>query len=230
MSKHDSNPFDEVDPDLLHRTEKAILALMDKNGGKMPVYNQVNDIVRTSMTKLAPAMRLAKDKILAIETRLANMPDMPDELRLAHDQALKDIWAKARDYQQAEIADLKRGQEMKDARYRDEQVEAQMMIAEIEAKMIAATSRAESSEKLADERLEELSTALASLASAQARLDERDAILDMIRGSSSDASDEEIEATKSTRKKSSRVRKSDEPETGDLPGFSSGPSDAPEPS
>lgn len=230
MSKHDRNFNDEVDPDLLHRTETAILSLMAKNGGKMPIYAEVREIVKTSNTRLCPAMRLAKDKILATETRLANMPEMPDELRLAHDQALKDIWAKARGFQQAEIADLKRGQEVKDAQHREERVETLTIIAELEAALVAATERAEAAEALAAGRGDELSAALASLASAQARLEERDAILHMIRGASRETPEEEGGATKLSRNSAIRSRKADVPETGDLPGISPGPADAQAPS
>lgn len=221
MSKHD-NTFTaatEIDPDLLRRTEAAVLKLMAENDGKMPTQQQVNEAVRTSFTRLGPAFRAVKDRLLATQTRLANMPEIPDDLRLAHEQMLKDMWARARDLQNGEIVDLRRAQAAKDESHRHDTAEMQEIIAQIEAERDLEAARANAAEKEAADHRNRLDVALTELAAATARLAERDAIFAMLvpRAAPGAESDESGSGAAKPGKTSRRAPKTEEPETFDLP-------------
>lgn len=220
MSKHENafTPDRDPDPDMVRRTETAILALMAENEGRFPTLQAVNEKVRTSYTRLGPAVRVVKDRLLATQTKLANMPEIPEDLRLAHEQMLKDLWAKTRDLQNGEIVDLRRAQAAKDESHRQDMSEQQDIIAILEKDRDAQAARAEAAEALCAEFRERLEVAITDLAAAHARLAERDDIFAMLvsrQSAGTDVADSSVDAE--ARKPSRRARKADAPETGNLP-------------
>lgn len=220
MSKHEPtfNIEPKIDPDLLRRTETAILAMMAENGGRMPTQQAINERVKTSFTRLGPAVHAVKTRLLATQTKLANMPEIPDDLRLAHEQMLKDLWARTRDLQNGEIVDLRLAQAAKDESHRQDMVERQEVVALIERSRDEETARADAAEAECAELREQLKTATAELAAATARLAERDAIFAMLtlRDCPEPGKNETSSGAKQD-KSARRPRKSDDPETGDLP-------------
>jgi hypothetical protein len=122
MTKHEPNlTADQTnDTDLERRVEAAILEHMARHDGAMPTINALNLSIKTSNSRLCPAARAVKMRLMAVQTKLASMQDIPDALTLAHEQVLKEMWAKAREYQNEEIVDLKRSQTARDAMHRDE--------------------------------------------------------------------------------------------------------------
>ena len=102
----------------MRQIQTAVLAYMAENDGQMPTVAKVHETVKGSYRELTPAVRLVKERLLATQTRLANMPDIPDDLRLAHEQQLRDMWARTRDLQNGEIMDLRRAQAAKDDGHR----------------------------------------------------------------------------------------------------------------
>lgn len=220
MTKHEKSfaPVSEIDPDLLRRTEAAVLAFMAENGGKMPTQQQVNAAVRTSFSRLGPAMRAVKERVLATQTKLANMPEIPDDLRLAHEQMLKDLWARTRELQNGEIVELRRAQAARNESHRQDAIEAQEIITLLEAERDREIARAEAAETACADLRERLDAALTELAAANARLAERDAIFSMLVARPGEATDGEEQARGSAKGgKSRRTQKADEPETLDLP-------------
>ncbi|THH35713.1 hypothetical protein E4Z66_11535 [Aliishimia ponticola] len=217
MSKHESTfaPASEIDPDLLRRTEAAILSFMAENNGKMPTQQQLNETVKTSFTRLGPAARAVKDRLLATQTKLANMPEIPDDLRLAHEQMLKDLWARTRDLQNGEIVDLRRAQAAKDDSHRQDMVEMQGIIGLLEAARDQEVARADAADVECADLRNRLEAATTELAAANARLAERDAIFAMLSPfrNTEDETGEDAKARKGAR----RPRSSDGPETADLP-------------
>lgn len=224
MTKHDKTlaKIDEVDPDLLRKTQTAVLAFLAENDGRMPTVQQVRETVKVSFTQLCPAVRLVKDRLLATQTRLANMPDIPEDLRLAHEQQLKDMWARTRELQNAEIMDLRRLQITKDDNHRKEIEEAQTIITIVEARCEQETKKANACARDNAELQKQLEAALMALASANARLDERNAILAMFaRHTPVEVEEDDAVGRASTGKPARRPRKVEDPETGDLPGINS---------
>lgn len=222
MSKHDSKlaPANDNDADLLRRTEAAILAFMAKNDGKMPTQQIINESVGTSFTRLGPAVRQVKDRLLATQTQLANMPDIPDELRLANDQMLKDLWAKTRELQNGEIVDLRRAQIAKDDEYRRDRDETQGIIEMLEGRCNDETSRADAAETALEEMREELVETVKALATAGARLSERDSILELLGAkAASPAGDEETKKPGARAKKGAAKSQPEGAETASLPGI-----------
>lgn len=215
MSKHEKSfNEDPIDPDLLRRTETAILAYMAENDGKMPTQQKVNETVRTSYNRLGPAWRSVRDRLLATQTRLANMPEIPEDLRLLHVQMLKDLWARTRDLQNGEIVDLRRAQAAKDESHREDMTESQTIIALVETDRDQEKLRADAAEAECTELREVLKTATMELAAANARLAERDAIFAML----ALQRNTEVEADDAKpRKGAQTLPASDDPETGDLP-------------
>ncbi|MDD9746055.1 MAG: DNA-binding protein [Parvibaculaceae bacterium] len=220
MSKHEKsfNPAAEIDPDLLRRTESAILALMAQNDGKMPTYNEINEKVQTSFTRLGPAARMVKSRLMAIETKLANMPEMPEELRLAHEQMLKDLWTRTRDLQNDEIVNLRRAQAAKDESHREEIREMQEVIETLEADRDTQAARAATAEAVCVELQARIEATTTDLAAAHARLAEREEIFVMLASrKSSEADKADFMGEAAAKKSSRRARKPDVPETGNLP-------------
>jgi len=221
MSKHETTLANapEIDTDLLRRTETAVHKFMAENGGKMPTQHQVNEGVGTSFTRLGPAFRLVKERLLSTQTRLANMPEIPDDLRLAHQQMLKDMWARARELQNGEIVDLRRTQSAKDENHRNELAEMQEIVAHIEADRDREKARAIAAEELADDLRDRLDAALTELADANSRLSERDAIFAMLmpREAPDVVRDQPGANAAKPDKTSRRAQKPDGPETPDLP-------------
>ena len=212
------NTGKQIDPDLLRRTESAILAFMAEQDGRMPTVAQVNKEVRTSFTRLSPAVRQVKERLLATQTKLANMPEIPEDLRLAHEQLLKDMWAKTRDLQNGEILDLRRAQTAKDEAHRQALEEAQEVITIVEAARDREAARADAAEAERTDLGAKLETLEKELAAANARLAERETILAMLGQSPSpDAAGAESSKSQQGRKSSRRSQKTDEPETGELP-------------
>lgn len=220
MSKHETTfTPDGIKPELLRRTEAAVLAFMAKNDGRMPTQQQVNQTVCTSFTRLGPAMSVVKARLFATQTKLANMPEIPDDLRLAHEQMLKEMWARTRELQNGEIVDLRRAQAAKDDSNRNDLTEARDIIALVEKERDGEVARAQTAEAENAELRDRLKTALAEVAAAGARLAERDEIFAMLasRSDGPEAADGDPKAAKIAR----RGRKPDVPETGDLPMASS---------
>lgn len=224
MTKHDKTlaKTDEVEPNLLHKTHTAVLTFMAENEGQMPTVQQVRETVRVSFTQLCPAVRLVKDRLLATQTRLANMPEIPDDLRLAHEQQLKDMWGRTRELQNGEIIDLRRSQAAKDNEHRKDIEEAQTVIGIIEARCEQETKRADASAVENADLRDQLEAALTALAAANARLAERDAIFAMFAVHAPVRDGDERESGSPRLGKSARrAPKVEDPETGDLPGISS---------
>ena len=215
MSKHEKSFHEEpIDPDLLRRTEVAILALMAENNGKIPKYDVINEKVKTSFTRLGPAVRAVKERLFAVQTKLANMPEIPEDLRLLHDQMLRALWTSTRDLQNGEIVDLRRAQAAKDESHREDMTQSQEIIALVEMSRDQETVRADAAEVELAELRQQLETTRLDLAAANARLAERDAIFAMLAARRDTSS--EAENVKS-RRGAQTPRLSDGPETGDLP-------------
>ena len=181
MSKHDKTfATDAINPDLLRRTETAILDFMAHNEGTMPTQSQINEQVKTSYSRLGPAVRTVKARLLEAQTKLANTPDIPGDLLRMHHQMLKDLWARTRELQNGEIVDLRRAQAMKDDERHREMAESQQIIEMIEQEKDRQSARAEAAEADAVSLRELLQVARTELADAKSRLSEREAIFAML--------------------------------------------------
>ena len=214
MTKHEQNltAASRTDAELERSVEHAYVAFMAQNEGRMPTISQLNVEVRTSNSRLCPMARTVKARLMATQTKLASMPDIPDELSSAHEQALKEMWAKAREYQNEEIVDLKRSQSAKDAMYRKEVAEMQEVIEVIEAAKEAAVLRAETAEKTLADAQAALADTQATMIAIEARCAEQERILEMLALKLPSATNDGPAKTPS-------ATKSDEPETCDLPGI-----------
>lgn len=233
MSKHEPTFSTEptIDPDLLRRTEAAILAYMAEHDGQMPTQQKVNETVRTSFSRLGPAFRSVKERLLATQTRLANMPEIPDELRIAHEQMLKDLWTRTRDLQNGEIVDLRRAQAAKDDSHRKDMTETQAIIALVEMERDGEAARAEAAETENATLREKLEGAVTELAAATARLSEREHILAILMsagGLRDDVAEKAADPKTTEKQTAKRSRKPDGPETYDLPMAHGTPSADPE--
>ncbi|MBB5721166.1 hypothetical protein FHS72_000773 [Loktanella ponticola] len=203
--------------------EKAILAYMAAHDNQMPTIAELNRTIGTSNSRLCPAAKVVKTRLAAVQTKLASMPDIPEELSLSHEQALKAIWAKARSYQTAEIEDLKRSQAAKDEMYRNEIREMQEVIELVEAAEQKATQTAQETADALDASQKSLAETQAALIAAEARLAEQDKFVKLLAEKfSPEAADEKTEEAKPssrrTKKTAASTTRFDEPETLDLPG------------
>ena len=209
MSKHEKSFIpDTIDPDLLRRTESAILDYMEKHEGKMPTQHEVNETVKTSFTRLGPAIRAVKTRLFATQTKLANMPEIPEDLRQAHEQMLKELWARTRELQNGEIVELRQAQAEKDRTYQREVADLEQVISLIEGAQKRECERADAVEAECKKLREQLEEVTAELAQARGRLAERDFILRMLPSSPAEESN--------SRKSTTRKGAPDESDTGDL--------------
>jgi hypothetical protein len=222
MSKHELNltAAPSTDAELERCVEHVMVAYMAQNDGKMPTIQRINAEVRTSNSRLCPMVRAVKARLMATQTKLASMPNIPEELSLVHEQALKEMWAKAREFQNEEIVDLKRSQSAKDAMYREEVAEMQAVIEDIEATGKVAVLRAEAAEKDLADTQTALADTQAALIAVEARCTEQERIFEVLALNLPLAATEEPTKTptRKLRKSGPSAAKLDEPETMDLPG------------
>jgi hypothetical protein len=222
MTKHEPNLTADpaADSDLERRIEAAILEHMAQHDGAMPTINALNLTIKTSNSRLCPAVRAVKTRLMAVQTKLASMQDIPDALTLAHEQVLKEMWAKAREYQNEEIVDLKRSQTARDAMHRDEVSQMQDVIVMVEAAEKAAISRADATEANLAATQKAFEDTRAALVAAEARLAEQDKILALFAAkvTPEPPADEPKTSARKTKKSGPSAAKLDEPETMDLPG------------
>lgn len=222
MSKHEQNltAAPSTDAELERSVERVIVAHMAQYDNKMPTINQINVEVGTSNTRLCPAVRAVKARLMAVQTKLASMPDIPEALSLAHEQVLKEMWAKAREYQNEEIVDLKRGQTARDAMYREEVSQMQEVIEAVEAAGRLAVVRAETAEKSLADAQAALADTQAALIAVEARCAEQERIFEVLALKLSAATSDEPAKpqTRKAKKSGPSATMADEPETFDLPG------------
>ena len=173
MSKHEPiTPPPAVEapsPDLLRRVRDAYLAHRARHDGKNPTRAELNAVIHTSYTRLGPAARAVEAELDAIETKLSVMPEMPEELRLQHEQFLKDLWVRTREIGNSETTALRQVAEMREEKHRHELAETDRIIALIEAERDAERARAEAAEAALDELRATQSTTAADLLAAEAR-------------------------------------------------------------
>ena len=222
MTKHDPNLNADKpnDPEFERRIEAAILEYMAHNDGVMPTLRVLNEEIKTSNSRLGPATKIVKTRLMAVQTKLASMPDIPQALTLAHEQALKEMWSRAREYQNEEIVDLKRTQAARDAMHEDEVSQMQEVIVDVEIAEQDAIARAGTAETALADTQKALFETRAALLSAEARLAEQDKILALFaaNATSNPSANGPKLSTRKTKKPGSSAAKPDEPETYDLLG------------
>lgn len=163
------------------KVERAVVQFMEQNNSQLPSVETVRTLVGGgSNRELCPLVRDVKQKLMALQTKLATMPEIPEELTFSHAQALKDMWAKTREYQVAEIMDLKRAQQARDAMHAEEINELYDIIAKLEADWDVAVARAETAESQLDAARGAVDAMTEALSLAEARLAERDKIMSML--------------------------------------------------
>lgn len=199
--------------DLFPKVEKAVLQFMDQNNGKLPSVEIVRSMIGGGSNRdLCSVVKEVKQKQMALQTKLGTMPDIPEELVLAHSQALKEMWAKTREFQTAEITDLKRAQQARDAMHAEEVHELYAIIATLEVDGEALLARAEAAEGQLEATRKKLDAMKDALAAAQARLAEREDIMAMLAASKAAPREQ---AAKKAGKAGRLVPEQDE----QLPGF-----------
>ena len=200
-------------PGLSLKVERAVLQFMDQNNGKQPSVEIVRSMLGGGSNRdLCPVVKKVKQKLMALQTRLGTMPDIPEELVLAHSQALKEMWAKTREFQTVEITDLKRAQQARDAMHAEEVHELYAIIATLEVDGEALLARAEAVEGQLEAARNKLDAMKDALDAAQARLAERDEIMAMLAASKAAPREQ---AAKKAGKAGRLVPEQDE----QLPGF-----------
>ncbi|MEC7297762.1 MAG: hypothetical protein VXW43_03675 [Pseudomonadota bacterium] len=182
MTKHEKS-FTELsasDQNLDERVEAALRAFKLENDGRMPKREELNKVVRTSHTRLGPSFLRVRDKIESMATRLSSMPEIPVELRAASEKALEEMWAMTRDLQNAEIVELRRSQEARDARQRSDLADLQAVIAGLEVEIERLRSDLSQGEEVVQRQQAEITDLSAKLAEEIARQAERGAILELL--------------------------------------------------
>ncbi len=67
------------------KVERAVVQFIEENNGKMPSVETVRALVGGgSNRELCPVVRDVKQKLMALQTKLATMPEIPEELTFSH--------------------------------------------------------------------------------------------------------------------------------------------------
>ncbi|MBV7410868.1 DNA-binding protein [Maritimibacter sp. DP1N21-5] len=216
MTKHDPTVGKnaETTTDFETRVEAAFFEFIGKNGGKMPTNSQLNEIVGTSMSRLCPLTRRLKEKHMARETKLSAMSDVPDEIRVAHERLLTDLWIMTRDLQNAELVEMKKALQLQRRDHRAEIDDFETIILDLETLLdVTQGHNAAATQKISE--LEAQAADLkAQLAEANVRQSERQSLLDELKAALGTPA-----RTKpaSARKSAAKPAEDDEPETLELP-------------
>lgn len=173
MPNENNVPQDDKQLKLDRQVETTILGFQEQNGGKFPTQKEVRDLLGGSFRELSPSIKRVTTKLQALQSSLATMPEMPDQLRQTGDQFIKEVWATARERAEADLADMRRTQEARDEDYRRQLSETEEALFQTEEKLEAEVARTGD----AAARITELEAGLAEMTrerdALQARLDER---------------------------------------------------------
>lgn len=167
--------------ELFQKVERFFVQYMEQNNDRMPSVAKVRDgIGGGSNRDLCPVVREVRHKLESLQTRLGAMSRIPEDLVRAHEQMLKEIWAKTCELQTVEIADLKRAQQARDALHDQEIQELYAIISTLELEGEVLLARAEAAEARLRADAQTLHAMTEALATAQARLAEREEIMAML--------------------------------------------------
>ena len=230
MSKHEpiavppekSSSARPPSPELIERVRQVYLPFRAKNPGQRYPRKALNAIIRTSYGPLCAAAAIVEAELDAVETRLAAMPEMPEDLRLAQEQFLKELWVRTRELGATEAAAARRLAEEAEQRRAVETAEAHDLMGMLESERDDALQRAEGAEKALDEAREEVARLSSEMALAQARLEERDAILAMLSGATAPGAakaSRKAEGAKSRPAEGTKASEPSGPVTAILPGM-----------
>lgn len=182
MAKHQKITTSSGEPsqELIRRVEKACLAFRAENPGERYRRADLNKVIKTSFGPLGRAARIVAERLDASEAKLAAMPRMPEDLRLAQEQFLKDLWIRARELGSAEADALRLAARKSEERHRVEMAEAHEIIDELEAERDEARTRAAAVEGTLAECQAETGRLVGELARAEAKLDERTLLMTLL--------------------------------------------------
>lgn len=179
-SEPSSPPARRASEDLIRRVEAAYLAYRAEHPGKRFRRADLNAVIKTSYGPLCEAANIVEDRLDATETRLAALPEMPEELRLVQEQFLKDLWVRTREIGATEATALRRIADEREARRLADAREAQELMCMLEAERDAAQAEAQASQEAHATLLEEYRRLREEHVIAEARLADREALMEML--------------------------------------------------
>lgn len=160
--------------------EEIILKYQAQNGGQIPHCKVVCDQIRGSYRDKGPAYKAVVDRITARQARADAQPEIPDALENKAAEFTREIWLAACELADAAASEQRNARAADLATWDQERQEMYDVIEGIEHERDAAVKQAEVASKTAIEALEKLDAANTALAAAEARLAERDAIMDLL--------------------------------------------------
>ncbi len=153
--------------------ERAILEI--QAGGRKPTVANVLHVTGGSKRDIAPAFREAQKRLREQEERRTAIPDMPTELVvLAHD-----LWVHAYEHSSADFRILQHASHAECQRLEKNVLETEALLATAEIDAETWQGRAEAAEAHADELEARLSTLDTALKVCEARLSEREVLMEL---------------------------------------------------
>lgn len=185
MTKHerDFKALSEADQEMDNRVEEAVRRHMAEHDGKMPTQAKLNETIRTSFGRLGPSYRRVREKMESVATRLANMPEVPAELRTASEYALEEMWRMTRAIQNEEIMELRRSQEAKDARHQFDLDDLEGVVSGLEAENERLSDLVAERDAVVAEQQRVIEALQQEVKDLAARQSEREAILALLASS-----------------------------------------------
>lgn len=145
--------------------------------GRFPTRPELRQAIKGgSFGPICKSANRVENRLRAEQARMATLPDMPDDLRLQGETALKQFWATAKEHANADLADLRQAQRARDEDHRRLLAETEEVAAELERERDAEAARADAAEAWTKKLEDELAALHDENNALHARLDERQAI------------------------------------------------------
>jgi hypothetical protein len=156
------------------------------NGGQDPTLQQVTNALGRRKEDVRKAFERLREEEAAEAAQLAALPPIPDLVAAEGERLVMRIWIAAHETASLALAELRRQVDEMARRARQREAEHEEVVTELRDENAALQQRVENAETSLAAAGEEIARLTASLSHAEARLDERDALVELVRAASAE--------------------------------------------
>jgi hypothetical protein len=201
----------------LREEVRAWVAEFRRKNGIDPVRNQVVDAIGRRRANVLRALDWLDEVEAAERARLHALPDIPDALRDQGSELVEKLWVAAADVCAPIIAELRRKLADDTRLHRDQSRQNMDLMEDVEDELDRERARAEQAEEALEAAVAENEALKRELMAAQVKLEEREAVLLLLRPQAATPEENEKPAPKARARKTRTVSEAEVPQTLDIP-------------
>lgn len=214
------------DHDELCEEVRAWVAEFRRKNGFDPLRNQVVDAMGRRRANVLRALNWLDEVEAADRARLNALPDIPDTLRTQGSELVEKLWVVAAEVSAPIIAELRRKLSDDAKLHRDQTRENLDLLEQVEEELDQERERADQAEKACQDVTAKNEALRSELMESKVKLEEREAILLMLRPQVDKSETDEKSAPNPRTRKTRIVKNADQPETLEIP-FDTNPTNKP---